>query len=373
MNLLYDLIYFDKEEQGGISRMWLEYFKLISYSSINPSFLVSQESNNITKDYLLENSFFNSSVIYDKISSRSKFSKNLSKLGFFRNFMLPMSISSNIQIFHSTDYINPIYKPKNIKIVTTIHDMVFWDQKEQFSKGISYWDKIWSIYHSLKISDKIITVSESSKKSIIKYFPWAEKKIIVNYHGLHEDYRNLNIKFNKENYFMFMGGRNKYKNYNLLLEAFSLVHKEFPDWKLIVVGENQNTYLKEQERYKSLGISESVIDYGLVSEEKLIELLQDASALVIPSLNEGFNFPLLEALAVGCPVLSSDIPVSKEIGNYHAVYFSNNTKSLLKCMRNNILYQLKKEDLIKGQEYARTFSWEKSFSNLVNVYESCLR
>jgi len=169
-----------------------------------------------------------------------------------------------------------------------------------------------------------------------------------------------------------MGGRNKYKNYNLLLEAFSLVHKEFPDWKLIVVGENQNTYLKEQERYKSLGISESVIDYGLVSENKLIELLQTASALVIPSLNEGFNFPLLEALAVGCPVLSSDIPVSKEIGNYHATYFSNNTNSLLKCMRNNILHQIKKQNLVKGQEYARTFSWEKSFNNLVNVYESCL-
>ena len=100
--------------------------------------------------------------------------------------------------------------------------------------------------------------------------------------------------------------------------------------------------------------------------------MQNASALVIPSLNEGFNFPLLEALAAGCPVLSSDIPVSREIGAYHATYFSNNAKSLLECMRNNILYQIKKENLIKGQEYARTFSWEKSFNNLVKVYESCI-
>ena len=156
MNLLYDLIYFDKEEQGGISRMWLEYFKLISYSSINPSFLVSQESNNITKDYLLENSFFNSSVIYDKISSRSKFSKNLSKLGFFRNFMLPMSISSNIQIFHSTDYINPIYKPKNIKIGHFWKNKPFETHTIPFNE-ITKFDNF-LLLENLSISNKLLSV-----------------------------------------------------------------------------------------------------------------------------------------------------------------------------------------------------------------------
>ena len=79
--------------------------------------------------------------------------------------------------------------------------MVFWDQKERFSKGIAYWEKIWSIYHSLKISDKIITVSETSKKSIINHFPWAEKKITVNYHGLTASFCNLKINFNKQKYF----------------------------------------------------------------------------------------------------------------------------------------------------------------------------
>ena len=72
-------------------------------------------------------------------------------------------IPKSIEIFHSTDFINPIIKPKNTKIVTTIHDMVFWDQQDSFKKGISYWDKKWSIFHSLKISNKIITVSTIQK------------------------------------------------------------------------------------------------------------------------------------------------------------------------------------------------------------------
>ena len=257
--------------------------------------------------------------------------------------------------------------------MTTIHDMVFWDQRNSFKKGISYWDKRWSIYHSLKISNKIITVSNNSKKSIIKYFPWSEKKIAVNYHGLSKNFLNVKINHNKKKYFMFIGGRNSYKNYNLLLNAFSKICKEFSEWKIIVIGENSRTIENEKIEYKNLGIEKNVIDYGIVDEKELIKLLSQSSALVIPSLNEGFNFPLLEALAVGCPVLSSNIPVSKEIGLNHATYFTNSIESLKKCLIEIINKKVNKESLYSAQKYARRFNWSKSFDKLKEVYESCIR
>ena len=171
---------------------------------------------------------------------------------------------------------------------------------------------------------------------------------------------------------MFIGGRNSYKNYDLLLEAFSRLKNEYSEWKIIVVGENKNTYQSEKIKYDLLGIAHLVEDYGLVSEKKLISLLQRASALIIPSLNEGFNFPLLEALAAGCPVLSSNIPVSKEIGKDYVKYFSNNSDSLVDAMRLNILNPINKAKIISAQKYSRTFNWDKSFNNLERIYESCI-
>ena len=98
-----------------------------------------------------------------------------------------------------------------------------------------------------------------------------------------------------------------------MLNAFSKICKNFPEWKIIVIGENSRTIENEKKIYKNLGIEKNVIDYGIVDEKELIKLLSQSSALVIPSLNEGFNFPLLEALAVGCPVLSSTYQYPKKL------------------------------------------------------------
>ena len=158
-----------------------------------------------------------------------------------------------------------------------------------------------------------------------------------------------------------------------LLNAFSKICKNFPEWKIIVIGENSRTIENEKIEYKNLGIEKNVIDYGIVDEKELIKLLSQSSALVIPSLNEGFNFPLLEALAVGCPVLSSNIPVSKEIGLNHATYFTNSIESLKKCLIEIINKKVNKESLYSAQKYARRFNWSKSFDKLKEVYESCIR
>ena len=132
----------EKEKQGGISRMWLEYFKLMPKSNINASFLVNPGLGNITKQYLNRVKYFGFPVINDKLYSRFKLAQMVSQVSLLRNIALPNMIPSNTKIFHSTGYINPIYNPKNIKIVTTIHDMVFWDQKNISKKelftGIKY-------------------------------------------------------------------------------------------------------------------------------------------------------------------------------------------------------------------------------------------
>jgi glycosyltransferase involved in cell wall biosynthesis len=104
----------------------------------------------------------------------------------------------------------------------------------------------------------------------------------------------------------------------------------------------------------------------------MIGLIQKAAAVVIPSLNEGFNFPLIEGMACGAPVLSSNIPVSQEIGKDYVQYFNNNEQSLLQLMKyvseNGISYN----KLEQARDYARTFNWNNSYKKLMKVYNSCI-
>jgi len=371
MKVLFDLIYLEKEKHGGISRMWIEFFKKIYKSKTDVVFIGNFESNNTAISYLKSTNFCNSVLINRPFKFGPFFSKIL-QLNIVNSFLLIWKIPKNIDIFHSTGYSNPLFKRKNLKIVTTIHDMVFWDQKQKMRKGITYWDNVWGIYHSLRVSDRIVTVSNASKKSIIQHFPWAEKKIEVIHHGLPEDFLKVKIKLKKEKYFMFIGGRNDYKNYDLLLDTFSLFFKDNPEWKLYVVGQNDQTKDMENKRYKKLGISANVKDYGLVDQDIIINLIQNTAAVIIPSLNEGFNFPLLEGMACGSPVLSSNIPVSKEIGKSYVSYFDNNKESLLNLMmsiKNNGVDQYKLTD---ARRYAHSFNWDNSYSKLMTVYNSCI-
>ena len=369
MKILYDLIYLEKERHGGISRMWIEYFKKTYKNKSDVAFIGNLKTDNPAMLYLKGVNFCNGKIITKPDISNNLFSKIFS-LNIINSFSLLFKIPSSVDVFHSTGYANPLFKSKGLRVVTIVHDMVFWDQKDTMKRNISYWDNVWGIYHSLRVSDQIITVSETSKKSIIKHFPWAEKKINVIYHGLAEEFTNLEIKTKKEKYFMFIGGRNVYKNYDLLLRAFSLLVKIDPKWKLYVVGENNHSKDAEEKRYAELDISDYVYDYGLVKQEVMINLIQNCTAVVIPSFNEGFNFPLIEAMACGCPVLSSKIPVSKEIGKSYVSYFDNDEVSLFQLMLNLINNSVSYDSLVKARDYAHTFNWVNSYKKLLKVYNS---
>jgi len=252
--------------------------------------------------------------------------------------------------------------------------MVFWDQKDRFSKNIWYYDKVWCTYHACRFSDQIITVSNAAKQTIVKQFPWAEDKITVIYHGLEASLHDVPLMEKKEKQFLFIGGRNGHKNFDLLAKAFAEFISDHPGWQLHLTGPNELSLKQDAELFAELGIGDYVVDHGLVEQERLVGLLQTASALVIPSLNEGFNFPLLEAMAAGCPVLSSDIPVSRELGEGHAQFFSpHSVFELHTLMRQLADKSPSTAQLLSSQTYARSFQWEKSFESLKSVYRKCLQ
>jgi len=372
MQVTYDLIHFALTRFGGISRMWMELFKRLPDPEIDVTFIAGP-AENLVQDYLEKNDFFEGTVVREQASG---FYQKFRRLGFYRNLhLLKLNFgNSKGRIFHSTDYINPLFARKSLKVVTTIHDMVFWDQKDRFRKNIWYYDKVWCTYHACRFSDQIITVSEAAKQTIVKQFPWAEGKITVIYHGLEASLLDVPLIENKEKRFLFIGSRNGHKNFELLVKAFSEFICDHPDWQIHLTGPNELSLDQEVKLFAGLEISDKIVDHGLVAQEELVSLLQSAGALVITSLNEGFNFPLLEAMAAGCPVLSSDIPVSRELGEGHVEFFSPHSVSeLLEKLRQLADNPPPPAQLLKSQNYARSFMWEKSFESLKSVYRDCLQ
>lgn len=205
----------------------------------------------------------------------------------------------------------------NIPIISTIHDVLFLDYPELAGTMGTYIRKSWMNW-AIKKSHTILTVSNFSKERIISFFPKTASKLIVCGNGVKESLKNEHnssyIKRNDTPYFLYLGNVKPHKGLDILLRAYREYRKNGGINKLKIVGEYQN--FKTHLNLESLPKDILGIDFtGRVSDEKLINLLQEAECLIQPSLYEGFGIPPLEAMYVGTPVILSDIPVFREL--YH--------------------------------------------------------
>ena len=141
--------------------------------------------------------------------------------------------------------------------------------------------------------------------------------------------------------------------------------------KLVLVGKEDYFYKRLKEKVKKVNLEKSVLFYGEVSDEELVELYKNAKALIVPSLMEGFGLPGLEAMANKCLVLSSDIPSLREVYGNAAVYFNPNDVLDMEKKMIEVLGSKVGHDFVgHGLERTKMFSWEKMAKETLRIYES---
>lgn len=230
----------------------------------------------------------------------------------------------------------------------------------------------------VKSADKLITVSECSRADIITYLKVAEDKVINTYQDVylsdvwtsdkeHFSINQLRAQFNlfSRDYFLFVGAIEPKKNVVRLLEGYLSANVK---QKLVVVGPLAWQSEKEQVLLKQY--SERVIYLRYVSSDALNTLLRHARALIFPSLFEGFGLPVMEAMSVGLPVITSNVSSLPEIAG-DAAYLVNpyNVGEIATAID-----RLSKDDALcaelaeKGKERAKYFSSEKYAERLKAVY-----
>ncbi len=274
----------------------------------------------------------------------------------------------------------------NRPFVITIHDLII----NHFPTGkastlpypIYYLKQVgytFIINQAAKKAQKVITVSDATKKEIVQHLHIPEDRIVVTYEGvasssLRAKGEGLPLSFVSRNdeYFLYVGNAYPHKNLERLIDAFALLRGEYPDVKLLLVGKRNYFYEGLIEKVKSMHLESTIIFTGEIDDQELFSLYHHAEAFISPSLMEGFGLPGLEAMKSGCLVLASDIPVFKEIYGDAAVYFNplavdSMHATIRKVLKNKKEFEKQKQ---QGLQQVKTFSWKKMANETVRIYES---
>lgn len=176
-------------------------------------------------------------------------------------------------------------------------------------------------------------------------------------------------------YFLYVGNAYPHKNLERLLEAFKSLESKV--YSLVLVGGEDYFYKKLKEKVEEMGLKNEVMFYGPATREELGKLYKNAIALIFPSLMEGFGLPGLEAMANGCPVVCSDIPVFHEIYGEAALYFNPTDTEDIKNKINSLCYHdlnhsIREEMRRKGYEQVKKYSWEKLARETLDIYKQAV-
>lgn len=273
-------------------------------------------------------------------------------------------IIGKVDVFHSSEWAQP---PSYGYKVTTIHDLAPIKFPKLTPQRVIDTHKQ-KLEWVKKEVNAIIAVSETTKRDLeglgfdgsrITVIPEAVEKT---YRPASKEYMELmKVKFNIKKNYLLAVGVNQRKNTQRIIEAFKKIRKDVP-LELFLIG-NPGLPIKEQE---------GVRVFGHLPEHDMPAFYTGASALVYPSLYEGFGLPILESFACKTPVVTSNIGSMAEIGKGAAVLVEpESTDSILKGIRKVLTNR--NEYVLKGMKRVKEYSWRKTARETLKVYEQALK
>jgi len=289
-------------------------------------------------------------------------------------FFSPLTKDS-LDIVHVPHFNTP-YKIKT-PLIITVHDLIY--VKFPLSSSFVRRRVIRPLLtRTLRNANKIVAVSEHTKADILHYFPFCEGKIEVIHEAAAPMFKKIENKKLLEatrskfrlpdEYLLFVGSIRSHKNIERLLEAYQRLRRNGLRHRLVIVGR-----ANPREAYLLSTIQSTDCLYlGEVASEDLVALYNLATAVVIPSLYEGFGLPVLEAMTCGAPVAASSVASLPEVAGDAAIFFDpldagDISAKIFRLLNEKRLQQELQE---KGFERARLFSWEHAARLTMSLYQS---
>lgn len=292
------------------------------------------------------------------------------------------SYFDNADVIHGTDhYVYPCQKAKK---VMTIHDLTF--LKYPFHSNYIVKTYIKRIKKCLEWTDLVVTFSHNSQADIIEYLGVSVDKIYltseasryeVNFLDKYdlESLKNI-VSYNfNEPYLLFVSTLEPRKNIINLVRAFNLLKQEYKiPHNLILIGQKGWDYQDIFTEINQSIFNKSIYHLGYLSDELVALFYAQANVFVYPSFYEGFGLPVLEAMTLGCPVVTSNVSSLPEVAGDAAMYINPNDPTSIAYGINKVINDEKlRQNLIdKGKIRSQLFSWENTARETLKAYKMIL-
>lgn len=289
----------------------------------------------------------------------------------------------DIMFFSSPHEYGNLFKPgwfEGIKTVGILYDLIPLVFPNQYLYDETFKADYFKSLDFVKSLDVVITISEATKADAIKYLKLPESKIKVVYLGVSPDFtkpERVNIKKLKEKYniaypfIMFTGGIEFRKNLHMLIRAYAALKPQYKNkYQLFIIGEKSEE-AKDWILHTAWqnGIEGRVVCTGFVSKEDLIALYGITALFVFPSFYEGFGLPVIEAMACGAKVVTSDNSSLKEIAKGYAVLVNpKSVRSIAKGITQVLSDPVRSlERAQKAIPYAKSFTWTRAARKVAQI------
>ena len=288
----------------------------------------------------------------------------------------------NLDMLHCTSNTAPIRC--KIPLILTLHDIIFLEPRDKANK--SFYQNMGWFYRRLvvprilKKCKRIITVSNFEKNNIMSKLDLPQGKIAMIYNGYNEWFKPLDDTeqiykkyIDTSGYFFFLGNTDPKKNTERTLVAYSKYLEKSEVKRRLLMADLDKSFLSSIiERNHIENILPQIVMPGYIVNKDLPYIYNNAFAFLYTSLRESFGIPLLEAMACGTPVITSNTSSMPEIGGPEAILINPEdpneiAEKMLQLEKDEALYQRQKKI---GPIRAKCFSWQQTAEHLLDLYES---
>lgn len=279
-------------------------------------------------------------------------------------------IADKPDVFFTPGYTLPILHPK--KSIAMVHDLGFMHVPEYYTP----WQRMFYpfiVRYTLSVASHIITPTEFTKQDIVNTYNYPEEKITVVPLGINLGFETEDVRFeSKEPFMLYLGRLTIKKNIEGVVHAYKILREKGVTHNLVLAGKPDVGWEHVEKYITEHNLTEHITITGYISEQEKWSLLKNASVFVFPSFFEGFGIPVIEAMAAGTPVVTSNTTCLPEVAGDAALLVDPTDVSAIAESTYRVLSDdaLSNDLIKKGLVQAQKYNWNSAGESIYNVLSS---